>query len=111
MKMAVRTTMICAVRYAIPRGQAYLAARRFLPRNDCYGFVVLEYDARHSPTCRPVVKESTARRVILLYYSGLAMEGLGLGGQTTPELSVGGPPSHAGHSAGRRFNPLHQKEA
>jgi hypothetical protein len=57
--------------------------------------VALEYDARHSPTRRPIAKDSAARRVVLLHYSGPAMEGSGLTGNTTQELSVGGPPSHA----------------
>jgi hypothetical protein len=57
--------------------------------------VALEYDARHSLTRRPIAKDSAARRVVLLHYSGPAMEGPGLTGNTTQELSVGGPPSHA----------------
>jgi hypothetical protein len=52
--------------------------------------VALEYDARHSPTRRPIPKDSAARRVILLYYGGPAMEGPGLTGNTSQELSVGG---------------------
>jgi hypothetical protein len=59
-------------------------------QNDCSGFVALEYDARHSPTRRPIPKDSAARRVILLYYGGPAMEGPGLTGNTSQELSVGG---------------------
>jgi hypothetical protein len=57
--------------------------------------VALEYDARHSPTRRPIPKDSAARRVILLYYSGPAIEGPGLTGNTSQELSVGGPPTPA----------------
>jgi hypothetical protein len=55
--------------------------------------VALEYDARHSPTRQPIPKDSAARRVILLYYGGPAMEGLGLTGNTSQELSIGGPPT------------------
>jgi hypothetical protein len=53
--------------------------------------VALEYDARHSPTRRPIPKDSAGRRVILLYYGGPAMEGPGLTGNTSQELSIGGP--------------------
>jgi hypothetical protein len=57
--------------------------------------VAQEYDARHSFTRRPIPKDSAARRVILLNYGGLAMEGPGLTGNTSQELSVGGPPTPA----------------
>jgi hypothetical protein len=57
--------------------------------------VALEYDARHFLTRRPIAKDSEARRVVILYYDGPAMEGPGLTENTTQELSVGGPPSQA----------------
>jgi hypothetical protein len=57
--------------------------------------VALEYDARDSATRRPIAKDLAARQVVLLHYSGPAMEGPGLIGNRTQELSVGGPPSHA----------------
>jgi hypothetical protein len=57
--------------------------------------VALEYDARHSPTRRPIAKDSAARRVVVMHYGGLAMEGPRLTRNKTQELSVGGLPSHA----------------
>jgi hypothetical protein len=62
--------------------------------------VALEYDGRHSPTRRPIANDSAACRVVLLHYGGLAMEGPGLTGNRTQELSVSGPRSHAGPVGG-----------